>query len=88
MANIATKEPVGIGFAVVGVVAAALPVLTLFGIEIGEEQQVALNALTVAVVTLVTAVVIRGKVTPVNNPDAEDEYDEDAGIDYEADPAT
>ena len=84
MANIATKEPVGIGFAVIALAAAVIPALSLFGLELGQDQQDALNLVVVAVVGLVAAIVTRGKVTPVNNPDAVDEYDEDAGIDYEA----
>lgn len=60
----AQNEPVGIGGAVIAVIVAVGPLLTLFGIELSPEALGAINTLAIAVVTLVT-LVVRSRVSPV-----------------------
>src|SRR5690625_3151403 len=58
-----TTEPVSIGGGVIALVAAVLPVLVLFGVDLTEAQIAGIQGVVVAVVALVT-LVLRGKVTP------------------------
>jgi len=58
-----TTEPVSIGGGVIALVAAVLPVLVLFGVDLTEAQIAGIQGVVVAVVALVT-IVMRGKVTP------------------------
>lgn len=61
-----TKEPVGIGAAVVALVNSVLQALVLFGVDWTAEQLAVINLIAVNLVVLVTAWVSRNKVTPVD----------------------
>lgn len=63
--TLAQNEPVGVGAAIVGLIAAAGPLLVLIGIDLSPEVLAGINALAVAAVGLVAALV-RSKVIPVN----------------------
>lgn len=83
-----TREPLVTNSSIIAIVTAVLALVVAFGLELSQDQQVAILGVTATVVPVILALVTRGQVTPVAAPRGNDgepltplrDYGHDRGI--------